>query len=104
MERTPLFRATTDGGVVVATFQASPRSLRILRDCAVVGVALVAISMFSYYRLLGTPWQIDFPSAYEGIKPVLGATLFAALKIWTFWAITAAIGAAIQIKLDPEID
>ena len=104
MERTPLFRATTDGGLVVATFQASPRSLRILRDCAVVGVALVAISMFSYYRLLGTPWQIDFPSAYEGIKPVLGATLFAALKIWTFWAITAAIGAAIQIKLDPEID
>ena len=104
MEKTRFFRATTDGGVVVATFRASPRGLRILRDGAGVALALILISIFSYYRLLGTPWQIDFWAAFEGIRPVLGATFFAALKIWTFWAITAFVGAAVLIKLDPEVD
>jgi hypothetical protein len=104
MEKTRFFQANTDSGVVVATFQASPRTLRILRDCVGVAAALLAISIFSYYRLLGTPWQIDFSAAFDGIKPVLAATFFAALKIWTFWAITAAVGAGILIKLDPGID
>ncbi len=104
MEKTRFFRAATDSGVVVATLQVSPRNLRILREGAVVGAALAAASIFSYYRLQGTPWQIDFWSAYDGIKPVLAATFFAALKIWSFWALTAAIGAAIVIKLDPEVD
>ena len=88
----------------MATFRTSPESLRLIRDCIGVGVALVAISMFSYYRLLGTPWQIDFSAAVGGISPVFRATFFAALKIWLFWALAAAVGAAIQIKLDPEID
>ena len=104
MEKTRFFRASTDRGVVVATIQVAPRNIRILRDCAGVAAALLIISIFSYYRLLGTPWQIDFSAAFQGIRPVLGATFFAALKIWTFWALTAAVIAGIQLKLDPGID
>ena len=104
MEKTRFFRASTDRGVVVATIQVAPRNIRILRDCAGVAAALLIISIFSYYRLLGTPWQIDFSAAFQGIRPVLGATFFAALKIWTFWALTAAVIAGVQLKLDPGID
>ncbi len=73
-------------------------------DCAGVLLALVAISIFSYYRLEGTPWGIDFSSAFAGIRPVLGATFFAALKIWSFWALTTVVGAIILNKLDADID
>jgi hypothetical protein len=74
-----------------------------MADAAVVGVALAVIFLLARHRLQGTPWNLDFFSAAAGIGPLLGATLAAAVKIWTFWALLAAIGASVLLKLDSEI-
>ncbi len=72
-------------------------------DFAIIACALTAITLFSYWRLEGTPWAIDVPFAIDGIKTVFAATIVAALKIWSFWALLTVIGAGILLKLDPEI-
>jgi hypothetical protein len=84
---------------------ASSVSVRLPRrfDIAIVACALLAIALSSYWRLEGTPWAIDIPFAIDGIKSVFAATIVAALKIWTFWALLTAIGAGVLLKLDPEI-
>ncbi len=104
MERTRFFQASTDSGVLVATFRLSAPKSRFLRDCAAVLGATVVIAIFSYYRLQGTPWGIDFSAAVAGIRPVFGATFLAAFKIWFFWALTAVVIALVLVKLDPGID
>ena len=104
MERTRPFLEINVRGVPLSSYRPSARTSRLLLDCGAVGVAVVTISIFSYYRLQGTPWEIGFWAAFAGIKPVLGATLTAAIEVWSFWALTAVVGAGILTKLDPEID
>ncbi len=104
MERTRPFLEINVRGVPLSSYRPSARTARLLLDCTGVGAAVAVISIFSYYRLQGTPWAIDFSAAFAGMKPVLGSTLPAALAVWSFWALTAAIGAGILTKLDPEID
>jgi hypothetical protein len=73
-------------------------------DYAIVAAAFFLITIFSFVRLRGTQWQIDFGATFAGIRPVLGATLLASMKVWSFWALLSAVGAGILLKFDPEID
>jgi hypothetical protein len=82
----------------------SARSSRIALDGATVAIGLATIVTLSYWRLENTQWQFNVPYTIEGIKPVFSATLVAALKIWSLWAIMTAIGAAILRRLDSDID
>jgi hypothetical protein len=94
----------SSASVEASTNRASARVPRAAVEYATIGASLVAITMLSYWRLKGTPWEIDVSAALNGIKPVFGATFLAALKIWTFWALLTAVGAGILLRLDAEID
>lgn len=94
----------SSASVEASTNRASGRVPRAAVEYATIGAALVAITMLSYWRLKGAPWEIDVSAAIAGIKPVFGATFLAALKIWTFWAFLTAVGAGILLRLDAEID
>jgi len=89
---------------MTATSNSSASVPRIAAEYASIGASLVAITMLAYWRLKGTPWEIDFSATIDGIKPVFGATFLAALKIWTFWALLTVVGAGILLKLDDGIE
>ena len=77
----------------------APRAI----DYAIVALAFFFATIFSYWRLQGTQWQLDFSSAIAGIKPVFGATMLAAMKLWTLWALLTAVGAGMLLKFDADL-
>src|ERR1700693_1706970 len=83
--------------------QGGARVPRTALDYAIISGALAAVAIFSYIRLKGTPWEIDVSSAIDGISTVFGATIFAALKIWTCWTLFTIVGAGILLRIDDRM-
>jgi hypothetical protein len=69
-----------------------------------VGLAVAFIVFMSIRRLTGTDHEIDFRAAFTGAETVFASTGLAALKLWSFWALTAAIVSGLLLQFDPEID
>ena len=69
-----------------------------------VGLAVAFIVFMSMRRLTGTDHEIDFRAALAGVETVFASTGLAALKLWTFWALTAAVVSGLLLQLDPELD
>ncbi|HLI80006.1 MAG TPA: hypothetical protein VKV03_08485 [Candidatus Binataceae bacterium] len=76
---------------------------RVAVEYATIALSLILIAILSYLRLKGTPLEIDFSAAVDGISTVFGATFFAALKIWTCWTLFTIVGAGILLRLDDEM-
>jgi hypothetical protein len=77
--------------------------LRGLSAWALVACVLAAVAWLAIRRLAGTPYAVNYHAALAGSRGVIGATLPAALKIWSLWLFATAIGAGLLIRLDPEI-
>ena len=69
---------------------------------ACVGVA--TITVLAVWRLRDFPYHLSWIAAFRGMSDVLRTTLWAALRVWIFWAWTASVIAGLVLRIDPEID
>ncbi len=77
--------------------------LRDKRWFALGAIGLLALIAASLWHLRD-PYNIYLWSTpFQGYVAVLPSTLWAATKIWTFWAIAVAIAGLILLKLSPEL-
>ncbi len=67
-------------------------------------LALLWVVILAIRRLNGTPYTVNFSAAFAGLKSVLPATGVAALKLWAFWALSAAVIAGLMLQIDPELE
>ena len=67
-----------------------------------IGIAIVTV--LAVWRLRDFPYHLSWIAAIRGMSEVLRTTLWAALRIWIFWAWSAAVIAGLILKVDPEID
>lgn len=68
-----------------------------------VWIAVVLVTLLAIHRLHDFPYHLSFSEAWGGVRAVIGATAWAALKVWTFWAIASAVLAGLALKLDPDL-
>jgi hypothetical protein len=66
------------------------------------GVAIVTLA--AMWRLRDFPYHLSWIAAFRGMREVLPTTLWAAVRIWIFWAWGAAVLAGLILRMDPEID
>jgi hypothetical protein len=71
---------------------------------ALVGLALTVVTLLAIHRLRDFPYPLDFRSAFEGMRQVLGVTAWAAVKVWLFWGIATVVAAGLALRLDPELE
>jgi hypothetical protein len=67
-----------------------------------LGIAIV--TLLAVWRLRDFPYHLSWPAALRGMSDVLSTTLWAAVRIWLFWAWSAAVVAGLILRIDPEID
>lgn len=61
------------------------------------------VTLLAIHRLRDFPYHLSWSAAFEGIWAVLPITAWTAIKVWIFWAWSAAVLAGIALKLDPEL-
>jgi hypothetical protein len=67
-------------------------------------LALAIVAFAAVYRLRDFPAKLSWREAYDGIRAVAGSTVWAALRVWLFWAAsTLAIGAS-ALRCDPDLE
>jgi len=73
---------------------------------AVIAVALAValVAWLAIRRLDGTPYSINFGAALTGLRTVLPVTGIAALKLWSFWGLSAMVIAGLSLQIDPTLD
>ncbi len=69
-----------------------------------VWLGLAFITAIATWRLRDFPYHLSWLEAIRGMWEVLPATLWAAVRIWIFWAWSAAVIAGLILRIDPEID
>ena len=69
-----------------------------------VWLGLAVITALALWRLRDFPYHLSWPAALHGMVEVLPTTLWAAVRIWIFWAWSAAVIAGLVLRIDPEID
>ncbi len=74
-----------------------------LARCAFVGCVLAVAAGLAIHRLTGTPYALNFSAAFEGARSVIGTTLPAAVRVWSFWAVAAVITAGVLLRIDQDI-
>jgi hypothetical protein len=74
-----------------------------LRPWIAVWIGLAIVTLLAIHRLRDFPAHLSWSAAYAGITAVLPATAWAAIKVWIFWAWSAAVLAGLALKLDPEL-
>jgi hypothetical protein len=83
---------------------ASPSEARSLYLPIGAAVAVLFVVLLAMRKLVGTDHEIDFSSAWQGVRVVFATTALAALKLWSLWALTAAVLAGLVLQFDSEID
>src|SRR5277367_1675534 len=85
----------------------SDRSLESLLGREVVWLGLAVVTALAIYSLR----NFDYPltpltwiHAWRAIAPVLPETAWAAVRVWTFWAITSCAIAGLIRRYDPTIE
>ena len=73
---------------------------------AVIALALAValVAWLAIRRLDDTPYSINFGAALAGLRTVLPVTGIAALKLWSFWALSAVVVAGLSLQIDPTLD
>jgi hypothetical protein len=69
-----------------------------------VWIALAVVTMLAIHRLRDFPARLDPIAAIGGIATVISATGWAAVKVWSFWSLGAAVLAGLALRADPEIE
>lgn len=69
-----------------------------------VWLGLVLVTLVAIYQLRDFPAHLSWLAAFENAHAVLGATAWAAVKVWSFWAWSAMVLGAFVLKLDPGLD
>ena len=69
-----------------------------------VALAVASVAWLAIRRLDGTPYSINFDAALAGLRPVLPVTGAAALKLWSFWGLSAIVIAGLSLQIDPTLD
>ncbi len=72
-------------------------------EWAIVWAGLLAVTLISIHSLRRFPDRISWVDAWRGIRPLLLTTGWAALKLWAFWAVSAAVLAGLYLGYDPSI-
>jgi hypothetical protein len=83
-------------GRLIRSFRQSPISVAWI--CAITGGAI------ALYHLRDFPWPHDFHSAVHAIVQLSPLTGREAIKLWTFWAWSGLLIAAILRKIEPQLD
>ncbi|MGH7814725.1 MAG: hypothetical protein ACREQI_12075, partial [Candidatus Binataceae bacterium] len=71
---------------------------------AAVFIALLWIVWMSIRRLNTTPYGVHILNGLAGLKGIILVTGWAALKLWTFWAVSAAVVAGLALQIAPELE
>ena len=66
--------------------------------------ALVWVIVMATRQLETTGHWVHFSEAFAGVKTLLPITGFAAIKLWSFWAFSAAVVTGLLLQIDPELD
>jgi len=74
------------------------------RQWIAVWIGLAIVTLLAIHRLRDFPYHLSWSAAFAGIRPVLPATAWAAVKVWIFWAWSAAVVAGCALKIDPELE
>jgi hypothetical protein len=74
------------------------------RQWIAVWIGLAIVTLLALHRLRDFPYHPSWSAAFAGIRSVLPATAWAALKVWIFWAWSAAVLAGLALKVDPELE
>ncbi len=69
-----------------------------------VWLGLAFITVIAIWRLRDFPYHLSWLEAIHGMSEVLPATLWATVRIWIFWAWSAAVITGLIVRIDPEID
>ena len=67
-------------------------------------MALAIITALAIWRLRDFPYHLSWLNAWHGMSDVLPSTLWAAVRIWIFWAVSSAILTGIILRVDPEVE
>jgi hypothetical protein len=66
------------------------------------GAAIV--TLLAIHRLRQFPYHLSWSAAWEGIRPLLGETLWAAIKVWTFWGWGTLVVGGLALRVEPELE
>jgi hypothetical protein len=69
-----------------------------------VALAVALVAWLAILRLEGTPYSNNFGAALVGLRSVLPATGVAALKLWSFWTLSAIVIGGLALQIDPALD
>ncbi len=69
-----------------------------------VALAVASVAWLAIRRLDDTPYSSNFGAALAGLRTVLPVTGVAALKLWSFWALSAIVIAGLLLQIDPTLD
>ena len=93
---------TSTSGSEEGTRKSSYR--RDLRGWIAVWVGLAIVTVLAIHRLRDFPYHLSFRDAWLGADQVLHTTLWAAVRVWIFWAWSAAVLAGCALKIDSELE
>ncbi|HLW69087.1 MAG TPA: hypothetical protein VKS22_00540 [Candidatus Binataceae bacterium] len=68
-----------------------------------VWLALGVITLLAIHRLRDFPATLSWRAAFDGIREVLPATAWAAIKVWLFWGLCMILLGGAALRLDPEL-
>ena len=82
----------------------SDRSLQSFFRREAVWFGLAVVTALAIYRLRDFPYPLDLIGAVQGIAPVLPETAWAAVRVWTFWALSTFAISGLLRRYDPSIE
>lgn len=77
---------------------------RSLAPSVAAALFLFVVTLISIRRVGGFPGTAGVEALLRGIGKVIGETGWAAIKVWSFLALTVGISAGLLLQIDPELD
>src|SRR5438876_11357749 len=68
-----------------------------------IGGAALALLLIALPRAAGTAYQVNLTASLAGIKTVLPATGWAAIRVWAFVGVAIAIIGGLLLRIEPEL-
>jgi len=62
------------------------------------------VTLLAIYRLRQFPYHLSWSAAWVGIRPLLGETLWAAIKVWAFWGWGTLVLGGLALRAEPELE
>ncbi|MGO9606903.1 MAG: hypothetical protein ACLQAT_26520 [Candidatus Binataceae bacterium] len=84
----------------IQTLETRPQA----RAWAAVWTGVAIVTLLAIHRLRDFPYHLSWSLAWSGIRPVLGETLWAAIKVWIFWGWSTLVLAGFALRIEPDLD